>query len=274
MRPIYLLRSKHGWGSCPRIADHLEDCYVQNLRVVTKIEPNSVCFRWGCTNFVTQGKGSKIFNRAKAISNSSNKAEARKILSLAGINVPETWNTPKKFPCIGRPAHHFGGHHFYVLNSEEDITEEVLANCSYYSAIYPKTKEYRIHGGHGKIIAMQEKPINPMHIKQNRHANHLPFINVKWNDVDLEIGKLGLNAIHALGLDFGAVDIMAFPMNDNLPRQVVCEVNTAPTLRGYLSLRYAKYFDKIRRNPNFPHWSFDQFEKGDSLVWKNFQLEQ
>lgn len=63
--------------------------------------------------------------------------------------------------------------------------------------------------------------------------------------------------------------------NKNLPRAVVCELNTAPTLNStnYVLERWVKYFNKLANSETrIEHWDFEQFEKASSLAWKENQF--
>ena len=51
-----------------------------------------------------------------------------------------------------------------------------------------------------------------------------------------------------IGLDFGAVDIMANPTDITLPKRVVCEINTSPALSPLAIKKYVKYFTKVFNN--------------------------
>jgi glutathione synthase/RimK-type ligase-like ATP-grasp enzyme len=61
--------------------------------------------------------------------------------------------------------------------------------------------------------------------------------------------KLGADAIRAVGLDFGAVDVLAC-LNSDIPRRVtklvVCEVNSAPGIENEVTKRaYARALNKL-----------------------------
>ena len=60
---------------------------------------------------------------------------------------------------------------------------------------------------------------------------------MNWSDIPKGLCPLGVEAAKALGLDFGAVDII-----EKNGRYYVLEVNTAPRLEGYSIERYSNYF--------------------------------
>ena len=53
---------------------------------------------------------------------------------------------------------------------------------------------------------------------------------------------IAVNAVKALGLDFGAVDII---YNEKENQYYVLEVNTAPGLEGTTLIKYAERFSKL-----------------------------
>lgn len=120
-------------------------------------------------------------------------------------------------------------------------TDEVKAKADFYSRYWPKTHEYRLHVFNGQVIDLVEKRARS-DARANRlirsHDNGWIFAHhISLGDSrDIEkLNQLALGAIKALGLDFGAVDILA-GLTPNLPRRlskaVICEVNTSPGLEN------------------------------------------
>ena len=121
----------------------------------------------------------------------------------------------------------------------------------YYSEFYPKTKEYRVHVASGKAIIVAEKVVEEE--KQDNVVWNLgdegvceEFNTLRWSEYrEIEpIIKTASLACKSLGLDYGAVDIVAYPNDrqDELPPVAVLEVNTAPRLEEYGISRYVQYF--------------------------------
>jgi hypothetical protein len=68
---------------------------------------------------------------------------------------------------------------------------------------------------------------------------------------------------------------MSDPEDKTLERAVVCEINTAPTLTSttYVAERWSMYFNHlINSNVRVEDWDFEQFQKANSLAWKNEQF--
>ena len=112
---------------------------------------------------------------------------------------------------------------------------------------WKKTHEYRVHVFRGKVIDIQQK-----RRRTNWEGNYDPMIrnfdngwvfchdNIKGTEQELTaIGTTAQQAVACLGLDFGAVDVLArFHEDGTLRKHVVCEINTAPGLEGKTLERY------------------------------------
>jgi glutathione synthase/RimK-type ligase-like ATP-grasp enzyme len=117
-----------------------------------------------------------------------------------------------------------------------------LVNAPLYVKYKKKRKEFRVHVFQGAIIDVAEKrrmraerrpDIFDGYIRN--HANGWVFCrNSVVRPADLEGSALA--ACAALGLDFGAVDII---WNERENKSYVLEVNTAPGLMGTTLTNYA-----------------------------------
>ena len=86
--------------------------------------------------------------------------------------------------------------------------------------------------------------------------------------------KVAVDAVKALGLDTGAVDIMVDKRNAEIP-VCVCEVNTAPSLDSSPldQEKYSKFINWLFCSDR-EWWNYEEWEAGKSYAWKNFQLEE
>ena len=240
----------------------------------TCLPENAFCIRWG-TRYALPNEN-KVINKASALKNASNKALCRHILQDNNIAVPKTWFKGSMsgivFPIIARPETHRAGKQFYVCNNRSELNA-VLNKTSYYQEIYPKTNEYRVHVAHGKVLAIMEKPLNEHDLRANRSVNGDTWRTLPWGEYDYTMCKLACKAVKTVGLDFGAVDVMAQSTNSNYPKCVVAEINTAPTLRPYLQQRYAEYFKWLfDSNGEVDHFDFEEFEDGRHFAFKHREL--
>ncbi|MGM0410091.1 MAG: ATP-grasp domain-containing protein [Bacillota bacterium] len=247
-----ILRYKHSKYSIKGIQEQLNnvDLYKSinnNLSPEPYIQYNKL-IRWGCIASFPLNEKSIVYNNRNGIKNASNKLKSRKIMEDNNVPIPQTWNDKEMpdFPCIGRPLQHFGGRNFYFCEDKIDWNNAKRKGAKYFSKYYPKTKEYRVHVASGKVIILAEKitPDNTSEQAWNLSKKGVceEFNTLRWSEYPKDICDIAVKAVKSLGLDFGAVDIMAEPNDDSLPYAVVLEVNTAPKLGSYGQERYAEYF--------------------------------
>jgi glutathione synthase/RimK-type ligase-like ATP-grasp enzyme len=253
--------------------------------------PQTPYIRWATTRTVAHNTH---LNPAESIALASNKKLAQEEFLLNGIPTPLIVNqTNHFFPIIIRPLKHRGGQDFYVCHSELDAILAIsdLQKPYYIQRYYPKQNEYRVHCAHGKILLMQEKEGDKENnIIWNHQQSGFKFKYIKWSDYPRGVALAGLRAVSALGLDYGAADVMANPKDESLPSVMVSEVNTSPTLYNYSAERYAKYFiwytNTLRLDNLYPgerthdptygspyHWEFENIENTRDLAWKNKELK-
>lgn len=187
------------------------------------------------------------------ILNASNKPKAKRIFIENDIPTPKLINPiSPSFPCIGRPRFHQKGKSFYYCENSLDISRALRNGSEYFQEFYDKTKEYRVHVAHGRVLFVQEKmPINDRakaNLIWNFTNGEFVFKVLGRGLIPSGLCPLAVKAVKALNLDFGAVDILACSKNFNDPMFTVCEVNTAPRLQGYSLEKYAMYFNWLFNN--------------------------
>lgn len=200
--------------------------------------------RWGHTKTV-EVSGLEL-NKRDAILLSSNKPECRKVLAEAEIPVPKATET--QYPVVGRSRKHKAGDNFFYCKNKEEVQEAKENGAVYFSQYYPKTNEYRVHVGSGKVLLMSIKEGDKTQRVWNKKLSNFNFRHLRrsvWlNDKHLrKMCRTAKKAIKAVGLDFGAVDIMADAGEGHEPF-VVTEINTAPSLSPLAIEKYIQYFEK------------------------------
>lgn len=111
-----------------------------------------------------------------------------------------------------------------------------------YTKYCPKKYEYRVHVMFGIVIDVTRKIRDPAQEPTNwqirSHQNGFIFAraNLKHRE---QIEPVAIDAIQALGLHFGAVDII---IDENSHQPLVLEVNTAPGLEGQTLEAYVNAF--------------------------------
>lgn len=239
---------------------------------------NSVIIRWGTRESIV-AENSVIYNKAAAIANATDKLVSRKLFVEKGVNAPRLLNHVDDYKdgiIIARPFIHSKGRNFVVINNKKEL-EYHWRTGWYYSEFIDKVREFRVHVGHSKVLALMEKH-NPNNgnIAWNRAVNDSePFTRIKQSEADeqklLPVMIEAIKAVNALGLDMGGADVIL----DNNGVAYVLEVNTAPTLNSSprVAEMWAKYWEWLLRvDIRRDHWDYTQFKKASSLFWKQEQL--
>ena len=163
-----------------------------------------------------------------------NKLAAFRLFQDAGVPIPEfttdiavarTW-LPNSMVVCRTLLRASGGRGIVLAKTEDELVQAPL-----YVKYRRKTNEYRVHVIRGVIQLIHEKRLRN---KENRGDNFNPYIcnhDNNWvfcnpkDPVPEVVKQSALDAVSALHLDFGAVDII---YNSKFSKAYVLEVNTAP----------------------------------------------
>lgn len=144
---------------------------------------------------------------------------------------------------FARTTHGQGGSGITIVRPGEELPDMPL-----YTQYVPKQKEFRVHVVEGRVIDVQQKKRRDGAPKGSLIRNLANGWIFAHEDVQEPEGLrgLGLAAVKAVGLDFGAVDII---WNETQNRCYVLEVNSAPGLCQTTANKYAQAFiDSYVRN--------------------------
>lgn len=138
--------------------------------------------------------------------------------------------------------------------------QESVPEADFYTKYFAKTHEYRAHVFRGRLIDLTQKRLQNGTAKSDDDPAEKRIIRSMENgwihahesihlpgDTRTLLGDAAIKACAAIGLDFGAVDILAqFSKKEptKLKAIAVCEVNTAPGLGNEVTLK--AYQDAIR----------------------------
>lgn len=184
----------------------LERVPVQGFR-------NSIIVRWG-NRIELPLDNCIVYNKSEAIANATDKKKSRIMLEKAGVTIPKLVSPnnidSKDFPIIARPSTHSKGKNIVVLKTQDEFLRHYNQNERngwYYSAFVNKDRELRFHFGHGKIIAVMEKPAprDKNQVAWNRAQVGEEWNALKWSEFVAAWCKKALDAGKALGLDFGSL---------------------------------------------------------------------
>jgi hypothetical protein len=187
-------------------------------------------------------------NRAEAVALASNKMLALQAMDAAGVRVPfycrrgELDSLDHEQAILGRARYGSGGSDITVYRPGDTIGQHNL-----YTQFVPSTREMRIHIFRGEMIHAQHKKFVGTGTvdapdgteEQYPIRNHdrgyvfVPYVRTRPSSDRVAAAT---SAVSALGLDFGAVDVLV-----GADGQVyVLEVNTGPGITPRTALAYGR----------------------------------
>ena len=194
-----------------------------------------------------------ILNKPQAIRNASNKLKSFELFQEAGVTVPQFFTSKEQageylaqnaggvVVCRTVLNGHSGAG-IVISSSQDDLVPAPL-----YTAYVKKQEEYRYHVFMGQVVDIQRKA----------RKRDVPDDAVNWQVRNLDGGFIfaregvvaspvaseeAVKAVAALGLDFGAVDLIYNARED---KYYVLEVNTAPGLAGTTLDGYKQRFQEV-----------------------------
>lgn len=128
-----------------------------------------------------------------------------------------------------------------------EFDEELSVDAKLYVQYIKKEREYRLHVFRDEVFFVQRKaraldvPDDEVNWKVRNHANGFIYAN---QNIELPAiaHHMAIEAIQALGLDFGAVDMI---YNARQNKFYVLEINTAPGLSGTTLDKYVEKFKEL-----------------------------
>ena len=207
---------------------------------------DEIIINWGSSQPIESWDNGRrtLLNKPSAVSLACNKLKTfKKLLPHADINIPKVW-TPDQFQeaqqllddgttpiLLARSL--LSGHSgagITVLRRGERIPENAKIVVEYIK----KKAEYRAHIVNGEVILLIQKKKRsgveqtPDQALIRSHDNGWVFACNDVDDPPETLKPMCVKAVVALGLDFGAVDVIVAQDNSVF----ILEVNTAPGLEG------------------------------------------
>ena len=192
----------------------------------------SVLLRWGSSETFPTSRVQLELNTAQAVSNASNKLRMMQLLKENNISMPEFTTTSDNIESMKDETGN------YYIRSKQGVVRygnDFNPTTDSYASkpIVNKRREYRVHVFNGKIVAIFEKiPHGSGEENFNQPALFKSF-NCRFSLSDPTISRcnevgqqLAIDAIKAVGLLFGGVDII----RDKDGNFFCCETNSAPGL--------------------------------------------
>lgn len=196
----------------------------------------------------------RILNTQDMVRASSNKRKARELFSQKEVPAPVLFLSGDKvtkadLPVVGRTSYHSKGRGFWFCKTVEEVRAAVKAGATHFLQFVPNAREYRVHtfikpkcwlgkdprsAENYASIKISEKVWvgegrpDPNEPQKNHHFgwSFLAPQDRREDEIDV-VRYAAKQAIAALGLDFGAVDVM-FQLRTKRP--FVLEVNSTPSL--------------------------------------------
>jgi carbamoylphosphate synthase large subunit len=199
--------------------------------------------REGSNGDVNWGRASANTSLNPDITNATNKRVMRSLFKTHGVPMPALYDVDDAIEMvelghtlIGRPDRHAKGRGFWKCSTVNDVRRAVKGTrrkraATHFMEFVEGDREYRVHIFKGKSIRVSEKSFFNDDRGKRDYVTVRPQHNIK------HVRKAAKKAVEALGLDFGAVDILA---NDD--ECWVLEVNAAPGLGGSMPRLYAETF--------------------------------
>lgn len=180
---------------------------------------------WGCPLNAT---GPTLNARASSVS----KMQELAILRAAGVRVPRTWpasawnqNLPR--PILARKAKHKGGRDIRLVQTLKGL-QVWAAKRDFFSEYIANDREYRVFIYRSAHLGTYEKVLRHPELQHRavgrNYHNGYAFELVREANIPRAAVEAAKAAIVAMGLDFGAVDII----HGRDGNYYVLEVNTAP----------------------------------------------
>lgn len=219
--------------------------------------PTHLLINWGSSDRRTIRETLPILNDPSKIHNASNKKNCLSILKEAGLGafiVPFTTNKEEAqmwisqgFSVYGRSIlHGTQGEGIIIFNSENPgITDLPL----YTKGVMVK-REVRTHVFKGEVIDFSQKKrvgkakreeLGIELVREIRNTKNGWVFARDGVTIDDKTKEVSVKAIEALGLDFGAIDIII--SDGDVPK--ILEVNTAPGMEGMTVVSYANAINKL-----------------------------
>lgn len=256
---MFIIPYKAGSASAKVLAQELGAKRIKLEGSRFKGSPEKTVINWGSSSVSDEVAKCKIINKPENVALASNKLKFFKALDAYNdniyeegenfdgiVNFPSFTEKPQTAERWVRNGRAVVERHKLTGNSGEGIrmveAEGYIEQAPLYVQYIPKKQEYRVHVANGQVVDLQRKarrrdvPDEQINWRIRNHDNGFIF---QRNDLEVPRGvaEQAVNACKAVGLDFGAVDII---YNEKQRKAYVLEVNTAPgltgsTLEGYVN---------------------------------------
>jgi len=201
---------------------------------------NHLLINWGSSSppvFLDRGWPGEVLNRWCSVRSAGNKLLTFQRLKEAGVSTPEfTTNHDEAHDWL-RSGIAVVERNTLTTHSGQGIiirngnSAQISPDCRLITKYVKKSAEYRVHVFKGRVIDVQQKRTRRdtfIDYQVRSYNNGWVFCREDCSP-DNSVLEESIAAVQALGLDFGAVDVI---WNSHYEKAYVLEVNTAPGIVG------------------------------------------
>ena len=248
---------KTGSESAKALADELGIARLKLEGSRWKGKAGDVVINWGtsCMGHPAFEGAARVLNHPNNVAKAANKLLAFKTFTDANVACP-AYTTSHVEAChmlnngstivVREKLNGHSGEGIAIITPEAHLSGEMrVPEAPLYTNYIKKVDEYRAHVFGDNVFFVQRKarkkdvPDDEVNWQVRNHANGFIFAH-EGVDIPDDVKKLAVEAVKALGLDFGAVDLIKTKMG----KWYVLEVNTACGLSGETIQKYAEQFRK------------------------------
>ncbi len=224
------------------------------------INSSDILIRWGDSylpelddTFIR--RGAKVINKSSSVIRNTNKLRSLELFQQAGLNTPRFWRNKRDircFPVLARNRQHSRGTDIKIVNGNNYNLSannfDRIPDADYYVELLSQIRELRIHVFNDKVIAATRRFFSGENLEgqqvQERgviKSSTFGFSHetVEIEDIEESYLDSAKKAIRAIGLNFGAVDLL-ISRDRELPYPLEC--NSAPRLSD---LRLEVYTEEL-----------------------------
>lgn len=249
---VRILSYKQGSASARELAQSLSAALGQRVlrlrREGSRFRPryDDVIINWGSSANPYQDR--HLFNSPDAVNCASDKVRCLTAMHANGIAHPEFTTHERTAREWARDGNTVVCRTLTRANSGRGIVmarrPEEVVHAPLYTKYIKKQDEYRVHVFRGRVLDVQRKmrrrdvPDEDVNWQVRNHTNGFVF-GREGVALPNHATALAVDAIRAVVLDFGAVDLI---YNARQDQYYVLEINTAPGLTGTTLERYTEAF--------------------------------
>lgn len=218
--------------------------------------PFPAVVRFGSTT--AMGPKFTYLNSPEAVNNSASKLRMKRCFRKAGVKTA-VWTESAaearklQFPIVAKSYFGSRGRGNYLLNDVKDLDRFISSHGAsnyIFEQYYSYVREYRLHVTKNGCFYTCRKMIKEETPKEKRwfrnDSNCVWIVEENpqfekpknWKEIESECVK----ALQSVGLDFGACDVrvQSGKENNNNPKFVIIEINSAPSMGKITAQRYTQ----------------------------------